>query len=416
MTGGDKSLATVEGKEAAAAGTLVLQRPARDAGGTWPMLTRSNYADWSLVMQVMLEARQLWVAVSTGTAERETDRTAMECLLRSVPPEMFSMLARKPTAKEAWETVKMMQLGALRVQEAKAMVLNTQFDSIWFKEGDDVVDFGMRLQTLVSHLSLLGVKKTEGDVVRKFISVVPRRLKQIAHSITTLLDINTLSVEELVGRLKASEDCEEEEPESKESGRLLLTEEEWFVRSRQQSAAGASSSSTSRSRGRAHGRRRGGRGQSAQGGGGRGVSRDTCRYYGVAGHWAKDYRKKKREEAHLVQGGTGAGGKDEALFMTQACVLPAPAAPQLTTPAGDAQPGVTAPTTSTRPMAETASRSVAEGEVQAAPTQLPTKIHWVAQWDLPAEVQPEVAQPRRLEEATRLEQPDAYARWMQPEA
>src|SRR5664279_4971045 len=312
MTDGRKSLAIVTGKEAAVAGTLVFQRPTRDAGGAWPLLTRSNYADWSLVMQVVLEACQLWVAVSTGTAERETDRTAMECLLRSVPPEMFSMLARKPTAKDAWETVKTMQLGASRVQEEKAMVLNTQFDTIRFKEGEDVVDFDMRLQTLVSHISLLGVKKTEGDVVRKFLSVVPRRLKQIAHSITTLLDLNSLTVEELVGRLKASEDCEVEEPESKASGRLLLTEEEWFARSRQQEAAGASSSSTSRSRGRTH--RRGGRGQSAQGGGGRGVSRDTCRYCGVARHWAKDSRKKKREEAHLVQGGARAGGKDEALF------------------------------------------------------------------------------------------------------
>ena len=44
-------------------------------------------------MQVMLEARQLWVAVNDGTPERETERTAMECLLRSVPPEMLSTLA-----------------------------------------------------------------------------------------------------------------------------------------------------------------------------------------------------------------------------------------------------------------------------------------------------------------------------------
>src|SRR5664279_2046658 len=119
------------------------------------------------------------------------------------------------------------------------MLLNTQFDTIRFKDGEDVIEFGMRFQTLVSHLALIGVKKTEGDVVRKFLSVVLKRLKQIAHSITTLLDLNTLSVEELVGRLKASEDCEEE-PESKASGRLLLMEEEWFARRRQQSAAGAS--------------------------------------------------------------------------------------------------------------------------------------------------------------------------------
>ena len=143
---------------------------------------------------------------------------------------------------------------------------------------------------------------------------------------------------------------------------------------------------------------------------------DTCRYYGLVGHWAKDCRKKKREEAYLVQGGAGAGRADEALLLIQACDLPAPTAPQLTTPTGYAQSGVTVPTTSTRPMAETASRSVAEDEVRSAPTQLPTKIHWVAQWDLPAEAQSEVAQPCRLEEVVRLEQPDACARRMQSEA
>jgi len=33
----------------------------------------------------------------------------------------------------------------------------------------------------------------------------------MACSITTLLDLNQLSIEELIGRLKAAEECEEEE-------------------------------------------------------------------------------------------------------------------------------------------------------------------------------------------------------------
>ena len=35
--------------------SVVFQRVVRDSGGSWPMLTRSNYADWALLMQVMLE-------------------------------------------------------------------------------------------------------------------------------------------------------------------------------------------------------------------------------------------------------------------------------------------------------------------------------------------------------------------------
>ena len=145
------------------------------------------------------------------------------------------------------------------------------------------------------------------------------------------------------------------------------------------------------------------------------MSRDTCRYCGLVGHRAKDCRKKKREEAHLVQGGAGADGRDEALLLIQACILPAPAAPQLTAPAGDAQPAATVPATSALPVAETASQPVAKAEVQPTPTQLPTRIHWVAQWDTPAEAQPADAQPCRLEDKvvreripnTRLEESEA---------
>ena len=109
---------------------LVTQRVVRESGGSWPMLNRTNYADWALLMQVMLEARQLWVAVNDGTPAREMDRLAMEYSLRSVPSEMLSTLAVKATAKEAWEAVKTMWLGVTRVRNAKATVLKKQLEAI----------------------------------------------------------------------------------------------------------------------------------------------------------------------------------------------------------------------------------------------------------------------------------------------
>ena len=157
---------------------VVHQRVVRDTGGAWPMLTRTNYADWALLMQVMLEARQLWVAVNDGTPERETDRTAMECLLRSVPPEMVSTLAVKATAKDAWGTIKTMRLGVARVREAKATTLRRQYEAIKFNDGESIDDFGMRLSSLVTQLELLGDKIGEPAVVRKFFSIVPKATRR----------------------------------------------------------------------------------------------------------------------------------------------------------------------------------------------------------------------------------------------
>jgi hypothetical protein len=67
-----------------------------------PLLTKSNYTEWSLIMQVSLEAMWLWSVVETGKGERRDDRLALSAILRAVPSEMKARLAVKLTAYEAW--------------------------------------------------------------------------------------------------------------------------------------------------------------------------------------------------------------------------------------------------------------------------------------------------------------------------
>ena len=105
--------------------------------------------------------------------------------------------------------------------------------------------------------------------------------------------------------------------------------------------------------------------------------------------------------------------------MMQACTISMPTAPQLIVPAGQcAQLGATVPTTSTRP--------VAVSEVQPAPTQLPTRIRWTAQWDLPTPFEESAgatrqqsvsarARPEEPEEVVRLKKPEGSTRPEEPE-
>lgn len=152
----------------------------------------------------------------------------MEYVLRCLPPEMLSTLVVKKTAKEAWESIKTMRLEVARVQEVKASMPRKQLEAIRFDDGEDIDGFGMHLSSLVSQLGVLGVQISEPDVVRKFLSVFPKKFSQMACSIETLLDLDTLSVEELIGRLKdAEERYDQEEPEARQAGKMLLSEEEW---------------------------------------------------------------------------------------------------------------------------------------------------------------------------------------------
>jgi len=90
----------------------------RDIGGGWPMLTRANYHEWSLLMKVKLKARGLWEAVAYGNVVYEEDRRALEALCAAVPADLGAALANKPTAKLAWEAIATRRLGSERVRRA----------------------------------------------------------------------------------------------------------------------------------------------------------------------------------------------------------------------------------------------------------------------------------------------------------
>ena len=92
-----------------------MQTVVKDAGGGWPMLTRTNYAKWSMVMKVKMQARRMWDAVRYGDADFDEDRRALEALLAAVPTEMHSSLANKRTA---WDAVAAARIGSDRARRS----------------------------------------------------------------------------------------------------------------------------------------------------------------------------------------------------------------------------------------------------------------------------------------------------------
>jgi hypothetical protein len=72
----------------------------------FPILSKTNYADWAAVMRVMLQARELWDAVNITTMDFTEDHMALEALTRAVPPELSSTITGKATTHIAWEGIK----------------------------------------------------------------------------------------------------------------------------------------------------------------------------------------------------------------------------------------------------------------------------------------------------------------------
>ena len=104
---------------------VIVERVVKESSGSiqWPMLTRTNYQEWSLLMRVNMEAQGFWHAVKPedgDVIEYREDRLALATVLQSVPTEMLDSLARKRTARSAWEAVKTVRVGVQRVREANA--------------------------------------------------------------------------------------------------------------------------------------------------------------------------------------------------------------------------------------------------------------------------------------------------------
>jgi hypothetical protein len=195
-----------------------------------------------MLMQCNYEALEIWGVIDPGTnPKRSQDRQAMSVLLRSLPKEMWQSLGRHKMVKEAWEVVKVMRLGADRVMEVNAQRLLREFENIAFKDGESIEEFAMRINNLVGNLKTLGETVEDVRVVKKFLRVVPARFTQMVVSIEMFCDLKTMTVDELMGRLRMGEDWLDDKVNQivDKAGRLLLTEEDWLEKHKHRFHTGA---------------------------------------------------------------------------------------------------------------------------------------------------------------------------------
>ena len=104
---------------------VVVQRVIREVSGgsSYPVLTKTNYSDWALLMKVKLKARALWNIIEKGGADQQEEMMALDALCGAVPPEMVPSITKMEMAKEAWDAIATMRVGSDRVKKSTTQQL-----------------------------------------------------------------------------------------------------------------------------------------------------------------------------------------------------------------------------------------------------------------------------------------------------
>ena len=206
------------------------------------MLTSSNYSTWAIKM----EAQDIWEAIEPAAGvvvERRKDKMALACIFQAIPEDVLHQVAKKKTAKEAWESLKTRYLGVDRVKKARLQTLKSEFEALRMKQSDSIDEFAGQISGLASKFSGLGTTLEDTALVKKLLDSVPDKFLQVVAAIEQFSDVDTMPFEEAIGRLKAYEErIRKRENEHEEQ--LLLTKAEWEARSSKQEGKGFGSTSS----------------------------------------------------------------------------------------------------------------------------------------------------------------------------
>ncbi|XP_074341889.1 uncharacterized protein LOC141679285 [Apium graveolens] len=119
---------------------------------------------------------------------------------------MLLTLAEKNTAKKAWDVIKTLCQGADKIKKAKVQTLKTEFESLVMKDNEVLDDFSIKLNGLVTNIRALEESIEEAYLVKKLLRVVPAKFYQVTLILEQFGDLETMTVEEVVGSLKAHEE------------------------------------------------------------------------------------------------------------------------------------------------------------------------------------------------------------------
>ncbi|CAM0949945.1 unnamed protein product [Alopecurus aequalis] len=201
---------------------------------SYPVLTPENYTIWAIKVEAIPDAQGVWEAVVPepgATVDKKKNKTARAQLLGALSEDILLQVSSKKKAAEVWDALKTRFVGADRVKAARLSTLHGEFDRLDMADGEELDIFAGKISGMSAKYAGLSATLGDAAMVKKLLDSVPDHLYTAVAGIAQFCDVNTITFDEALGRLKAFEERTARRKQrsggERGDGQLLLTAAQW---------------------------------------------------------------------------------------------------------------------------------------------------------------------------------------------
>ncbi|GJT19494.1 ribonuclease H-like domain-containing protein [Tanacetum coccineum] len=193
-----------------------------------PILKKEEYDIWAMEMEHYLEYidNDVWKVIQNGNSKKristgkdgvirilppvtaaeiqavEKERKAKNILLMAIPKEHMRRFHGMDDAKEIWEAIRTRFGGNANSKKMQKAVFKQQFEAFTISSSEGLEKGYDRFQQLLSQLEAHGAEVSTEDANHKFLRSLPPAWSNLAMTMRTKPDVDTLSIDDLYNNLK----------------------------------------------------------------------------------------------------------------------------------------------------------------------------------------------------------------------
>ncbi|KAJ4709756.1 Retrovirus-related Pol polyprotein from transposon TNT 1-94 [Melia azedarach] len=178
-------------------------------------------------MKALLGAQDVWEVVEKGyneprddvaifvltQAQRDTlkdsrkrDKKALYVIYQALDDDAFEKISNATSAKQAWDKLQTSYKGAEQVKKVRLQTLRGEFETLYMKEGESIVNYFSRIEAISNQLKRNSENLSEVRIMEKILRSMDSKFDHIVTTIEETKDLEEMTIDQLQGSLQAYEE------------------------------------------------------------------------------------------------------------------------------------------------------------------------------------------------------------------